>query len=299
MSRAALTAILDDAAGRVADVSARSGEARSASSPELAGCVIANLFFEDSTRTRCSFSVAAMRLGGQTIEFSGVGSSVSKGETLVDTALNIEAMGVNGIVVRAKPAGAAVAISRAVTCPVINAGDGAHEHPTQGLLDMLTLRHHLGDLDGRTIGIVGDIGNSRVARSDVYGLTALGTKVRLIGPPTLVPASFASFADGDAVTVHHSLDDQLADLDAIIMLRVQFERGTGISRDYRQMYGLSRKRLDAMPAHAVVMHPGPMNRGLEIDSDVADDAVRSVILQQVSHGVAVRMAVLAALVRPS
>jgi aspartate carbamoyltransferase catalytic subunit len=277
----------------------------------LRGRTIANLFFEDSTRTRCSFTLAARRLGADTIDIGNLGSSVSKGETIVDTALNLQAMGVDAFVVRCAASGGALMIARAAKVPVINAGDGKHEHPTQGLLDILTLRQRLGkDLRGRTIAIVGDVVNSRVARSAMHGLTTLGANVILVGPPTLVPKSFEKIVPprdgGGRVIVNHELDDILPEADSIMMLRVQFERvGTAagggggpalISGDYRELYGLNARRLSMLPAHAVVLHPGPMNRGLEIDSEVADDPARSVILQQVTNGVAVRMAVLGLLV---
>jgi aspartate carbamoyltransferase catalytic subunit len=268
----------------------------------LAGKMIANLFFEDSTRTRCSFTLAARRLGAETLDLTSTGSSVAKGETIVDTALNIQAMGVHGFVVRVSASGGVQMIADAVNVPVINAGDGKHEHPTQGLLDLLTIRQRLKRIEGRTIAIVGDIANSRVARSNIHGLTTMGANVVLVGPPTLVPHTFEKITDPNSpgkVRVHHDLDDVLPEVDAIMMLRVQFERAGGgpplISGDYRQLYGLTAERAARLPDHAIVLHPGPMNRGLEIDSEVADDPERSVILQQVSNGVAVRMAVLAAL----
>jgi aspartate carbamoyltransferase catalytic subunit len=272
----------------------------------LEGKTVANLFFENSTRTRCSFTLAARRLGADSIDLAAAGSSISKGETPVDTALNIQAMGVDAFVVRIAASGGAAMIANAVGVPVINAGDGKHEHPTQGLLDLLTLRQRLGEMRGRTIGIVGDVVSSRVARSAMHGLTTLGANVILIGPPSLVPKSFEKITSPESsgrVEVTHDLDSVLHQLDAIMMLRVQFERAEGqtqnaaiISGDYRQLYGLNAGRAARLPAHAPVLHPGPMNRGLEIDSDVADDPQRSAILEQVSNGVAVRMAVLARLV---
>jgi aspartate carbamoyltransferase catalytic subunit len=272
----------------------------------LEGKLIANLFFENSTRTRCSFTIAARRLSADTIDLASAGSSISKGETPVDTALNIQAMGVDAFVVRIAASGGAAMIANAVELPVINAGDGKHEHPTQGLLDLLTLRQRLGELRGRTIGIVGDVISSRVARSAIHGLTTLGANVILVGPPTLVPKSFekiTSPTSAGRVEVAHDFDSVLHQLDAIMMLRVQFERSEGstpsasmISGDYRQLFGLSAARAARLPAHAPILHPGPMNRGLEIDSEVADDPQRSAILEQVSNGVAVRMAVLARLV---
>jgi len=263
----------------------------------LAGCTVANLFFEDSTRTRCSFTLAARRLGADVIDLTSAGSSVSKGETIVDTALNLQAMGVDAFVVRCAASGGPHLIAKAVNVPVINAGDGKHEHPTQGLLDVMTLRQSLGDLKGRTIGIVGDIVSSRVARSALFAITALGGHVVLIGPPTLVPKSFEKIAIGPGlVKVSHDLDVELPSLDAIMMLRVQFERSGGgpalISGDYRELYGLNRSRLNRLPAHSPVLHPGPVNRGLELDSEVMDDPKRSLIMAQVANGVAVRMATL-------
>lgn len=270
----------------------------------LADRTIANLFFEDSTRTRSSFTLAARRLGADTIDLTNMGSSVSKGETIVDTALNLQAMGVSAFVIRCSASGGPHMLAQAVSVPVINAGDGRHEHPTQGLLDIMTLRQHLGeDLAGRTIGIVGDIANSRVARSALHGLATLGANVILCGPPTLAPKSFESIAKGPGkVTVEHELDAMLPVLDAIMMLRVQFERAGPpagpalISGDYHAMYGLTAPRAAILPKHAIVMHPGPVNRGLELDSEVMDAAPpqgRSVILEQVSNGVAIRMAALA------
>lgn len=261
----------------------------------LAGRVVANMFFEDSTRTRCSFETAVHRLGGEVFNLTESGSSTRKGETLVDTALNVEAMGVSAIVVRTSVSGGAALVARRVRCPVINAGDGRHEHPTQGLLDLQTLREALGKLDGRTIAIVGDIANSRVARSAIHGLTAFETRVRLVGPPTLVSESLRQITHRhDLVTIHHDLDAILGDLDAIMMLRIQTERAAGgsVAGDYREMYGLTPARAARLPSHAIVLHPGPVNRGVEIDDTVADDLPRSRILRQVTQGVAARMAVL-------
>ncbi len=287
-----LVALLDEAEGFVA--AARGRE----TSDLLAGRVIANLFFEDSTRTRCSFTVAANRLGASTVDLTGSGSSLSKGETLLDTALNIEAMGVDAMVVRSARSGTPHLIADAVGCPVINAGDGRHEHPTQGLLDILTLRLRWGDLTGRTVVIVGDIANSRVARSNLHGLTTLGADVVLVGPPALVPVSFTKITAGPGrVSIDHDLDKTLTHADAVMMLRIQLERhdadsGGSIPPDYRLRYGLTIERAASLPQAALVMHPGPMNRGVEIDSEVADDLDRSVIMEQVTNGVAVRMAVL-------
>lgn len=267
----------------------------------LAGRTVATVFFEDSTRTRTSFVLAARRLGAEAIDLSGSGTSLSKGESLGDTALTIEAMGVDAIVVRARQAGAPHLMARAVSCSILNAGDGRHEHPTQGLLDVLALARAKGrtetfDLTGLTVAIVGDVVSSRVARSDVAGMTALGAEVILVGPPAQAPRSLA----GLGARVERDLDAVLGRADAVQLLRVQFERhgGRGISsrREYREGYALTVERAKRMRPDAVVMHPGPMNRGMEIDDAVADgdgvDLPRSIVLDQVRCGVAVRMAVL-------
>jgi aspartate carbamoyltransferase catalytic subunit len=289
-SRGEIAALLDQAETWLPVVR---GEAPPSS--VLAGKIIANLFLEDSTRTRGSFTVAAHRLGATTLDLSGPGSSLSKGETITDTARNIDAMGVDAIVIRCGASGAAAIIAPVVGCPVINAGDGRHEHPTQGLLDLLTLRRRLDELEGRVVAIVGDIAGSRVARSAIHGLTTMGADVQLIGPPTLVPRSFESIARGPGrAMVSHDLDAALPHVDAIMMLRVQFERGSEVAGDYRESFGLTAARAARLPSHAVILHPGPINRGLEMDGDLADDPRRSVILDQVTLGVAVRMAVLAA-----
>ena len=264
--------------------------------PALRGRVVVNLFFEDSTRTRASFTLAAQRLSADTLDFAAKGSSVSKGETLVDTARNIEAMGVDAIVCRHHLSGAAVQLARSVNCSVVNAGDGQHEHPTQALLDAYTLAKRTGreddfDLAGLTVAIVGDIAHSRVARSNVHCLTKLGASVILVGPPTLLPDAFGDLG----VELSSDLDDVLPRVDAVNMLRVQFERLAGPAfpsqREYHSFFGLTPARLAKARPEVVVMHPGPMNRGLEIDSAVADGP-NSAILQQVSHGLATRMAVL-------
>jgi aspartate carbamoyltransferase catalytic subunit len=276
----------------------------------LAGKVVANLFFEDSTRTRLSFSVAAKRLGAEVIDLLGGNSSVSKGETLIDTARNVEAMGVCAFVVRAKQSGAAALIARHVGVPVLNAGDGRHEHPTQGLLDIYTLSEHAGrtkgfDLSGLRVVIVGDVNASRVARSNIAGLAALGAEVTCVGSPGLAPRGLESL--GCRVT--DDLDGVLPATDAVMMLRIQFERydGGGANaggtkpnviasvREYRARYALTSERAERMKPGAVVMHPGPINRGIELDAEVADGA-RSVILRQVTNGVYVRMAALRGLV---
>ena len=264
--------------------------------PALRGRVVANLFFEDSTRTSMSFQLAAQRLSADVLSFSGKGSSVSKGETLVDTARNIEAMGVDAMVVRHHHSGAAAKLADSVGCSVVNAGDGRHAHPTQGLLDIYTVAKRCGRLDsldftGLTVAIVGDIANSRVARSDLIGLKKLGAHVILVGPPTLLPRGFADLG----AELSHDLDAVLPRVDVINMLRVQFERLSGpafpSTREYTARYGLTAARVKRAKSDVVVMHPGPMNRGLEIDAAVADGP-NSAILEQVSHGLAVRMAVL-------
>ncbi len=263
--------------------------------PALRGQVVANLFFEDSTRTRSSFSLAASRLSADVLDLAGKGSSTSKGETLTDTARNIEAMGVDVVVLRHPLSGAAVQLAQAVQCRVVNAGDGQHEHPTQGLLDIYTMARRLGrddfDLSGLTVAIVGDIAHSRVARSNVYGLLKLGAQVILVGPPTLLPRAFADLG----CELSHSLDDVLGRVDVLNMLRIQFERFTSMAfpslREYATFYGLTATRLEQARPDVIVMHPGPINRGVELDSDVADGA-HSVILDQVANGLAIRMAVL-------
>lgn len=276
--------------------------------PALRGKVVVNLFFEDSTRTKTSFSLAAQRLSADVIDFSVSTSSVSKGETLRDTAKNIEAMGVDVIVVRHRSSGAPHLLARSVNCSVINAGDGSHEHPTQGLLDMFTIREHrerLGKLEagrpaaemfkGLRVAIVGDIANSRVARSNIHGLCKLGAKITLVGPSTLVPSDFRRLCSDYDVSIAHDLDSVLADVDVLNMLRIQFERLTSAAfpsvREYSRFFGLTHERLGRAQRDVLVLHPGPMNRGLEINTDVADGE-HSAILQQVTNGLAVRMAVL-------
>lgn len=259
----------------------------------LTGKVVVNLFMEDSTRTRNSFHLAAHRLGAHPLDFVSSGSSMAKGETPLDTALTIEAMGIHAMVVRSKDAGVPTQFSRTLKCPIINAGDGRHEHPTQGLLDITVMRRHLGELDGKHIAIVGDIGASRVARSNLFGLSTLGAHVHLVGPPELVPAEFSELANAPGtVELHHELDELIPTLDVCMMLRVQFERGSTISSDYRNKFALTVERAKRLRDDALIMHPGPMNRGIEIDSDVADDPERSKILEQVEAGVAIRMAIL-------
>lgn len=261
----------------------------------LRGRIVANIFFEDSTRTRVSFEIAAQRLGASVVYLGAAGSSASKGETLLDTALNIEAMGVDALVVRTSISGGAALVANAVACPVINAGDGRHEHPTQALLDVLSMKLRLGDLAGKRVAIVGDIANSRVARSATHALVMLGAHVIAIGPPALVPSGFDQIARGPgSITISHDLDAVLPEVDAIMMLRIQMERAasSGIAPDYRFAYGMTSARRQRLRRGAIVLHPGPVNRGLEIDDAVADDPDVCVILPQVSCGVAARMAVL-------
>lgn len=263
--------------------------------PALRGKVVVNLFFEPSTRTKSSFYLAASRLSADTLDFSAAGSSLSKGETLSDTARNIEAMGVDIIVVRHQRSGAAKHLAQCVDCSVVNAGDGQHEHPTQGLLDIYTICKRLDrpdfDLTGLHVALVGDIAHSRVARSNLHGLTRLGATVHLVGPPTLLPASFAQMG----CEIHHHLDEVLDRVHVINMLRVQFERLTSPAfpsvREYTKLYGLNMTRLKRMRKDVLVMHPGPVNRGLEIESAVADGP-NSAILQQVTYGLPIRMACL-------
>lgn len=264
--------------------------------PALRGKVVVNLFFEDSTRTRASFSLAASRLSADVLDFSGKGSSTSKGETLRDTARNIEAMGVDVIICRHHLSGAARQLATSVECSIVNAGDGQHEHPTQALLDAYSIAQRLDRMDaldfsGLTVAIVGDIAHSRVARSNVHLLKKLGANVILVGPPTLLPGGFEAMG----CEISHDLDDVLPRVDVLNMLRVQFERLTSQAfpsvREYAALYGLNSDRLRRAKADVVVMHPGPINRGLEIESAVADGP-NSVILKQVTNGLAVRMAVL-------
>ena len=259
--------------------------------PALRGRVVVNAFFEDSTRTRTSFSLAAQRLSADIIDFSEKTSSTSKGETLIDTARNIEAMGVDIMVLRHKAAGSAHVLSRHVQCSIVNAGDGAHEHPTQGLLDLYTIRERFGKIEGLKVAIVGDIANSRVARSDLWGLTKLGAKVILVGPTTLLPKTFECLG----ATICHRLDDVIGEVDAIQMLRVQNERMQTAAfpsvREFTHLFGLTWDRFQRCKKDVFVMHPGPMNRGIEIQSDIADGS-QSGILTQVTNGLAVRMAVL-------
>src|SRR3954449_3113023 len=259
--------------------------------PALRGRVVVNAFFEDSTRTRTSFALAAQRLSADVIDFSEKTSSTNKGETLVDTARNIEAMGVDVIVVRHGAAGSAQLLARTVKCSIVNAGDGAHEHPTQGLLDVYTMRERFGKIAGLKVAIVGDIANSRVARSNLWALTKLGAEVILVGPPTLLPKSFEHLG----AKVVHDFDSIIGEVDVINMLRVQFERVKSSQfpsvREFPRLFGLTWDRFQRCKKDVFVMHPGPMNRGIEISSDIADGP-QSGILTQVTNGLAIRMAVL-------
>ena len=259
--------------------------------PPLRGKVVVNLFFEDSTRTRNSFALAASRLSADIIEFTKKSSSVSKGETLLDTARNLEALGIDIVVVRHGAGGAARLLSRNINACVVNAGDGFCEHPTQGLLDVYTIRKIRGTLEGLKIAIVGDIAHSRVARSDMWAMTKLGAEVIFVGPPTLMPAQVNRLP----VKVCYSLDEVIEEVDVINMLRIQFERLGGNPfpsiREYSHYFGLTADRMKKAKSDILVMHPGPINRGLEIESEVADGP-KSVILEQVTNGLAVRMAVL-------
>ncbi|HSM61360.1 MAG TPA: aspartate carbamoyltransferase catalytic subunit, partial [Longimicrobiales bacterium] len=259
--------------------------------PLLRGKTIVNLFFEPSTRTRVSFEFAEKRLSADTVNISSSGSSVTKGETLVDTARNLEAMRIDMVVIRHGSSGAARFLAERIPSNVVNAGDGAHEHPTQGLLDMLTIRDKMGRIEGLRVCIVGDILHSRVARSNIYGLLKLGAEVGVCGPPTLLPASFHEMG----VHVFTRVEDAIAWADVLNVLRLQLERMEGgyvpSLREYNRIWGISTARLERAPRDLLILHPGPMNRGVEIDSDVADGP-HSVILDQVTNGVAVRMAVL-------
>jgi len=259
--------------------------------PALRGKVVVNLFFEDSTRTRNSFALAASRLSADIIEFTKKTSSVSKGETLLDTAKNLEAMGIDIVVVRHSAGGAPEFLSRNMNACVVNAGDGFCEHPTQGLLDVYTIRKIKGTLKGLKIAIVGDVAHSRVARSDMWAMTKLGAEVIFVGPPTLMPTQVSALPVG----VSYSLDDVIEKVDVINMLRIQFERLGGNPfpsiREYSHYFGLTVERMKKAKPDILVMHPGPINRGLEMESEVADGK-NSVILEQVKNGLTVRMAVL-------
>ena len=293
VSAADITALLDAAAEYVGvgfgDVPKRD---------ELKGKVIANLFYENSTRTRVSFGLAARRLGADTLDFTPGGSSTSKGETFIDTARNIEAMGIDAVVVRHSSPGAPHVLARHLLphVRVVNAGDGAHEHPTQGLLDIFTIRKRLGRVAGLTVGLVGDIAHSRVARSNIHGLKTLGAHVIVCGPTTLVPPEVAELG----VEIARNLDDILPRCDVLNLLRIQFERQrSGLFpsiREYRLLFGMDGDRMTRAKPGVLLLAPGPINRGVEITPDVADGPA-SAILDQVTHGLAVRMAVLSKLCR--
>jgi len=263
--------------------------------PTLRGRTVVNLFYEASTRTRTSFEIAGKWLSADVINWSASGSSVAKGESLLDTARNIEAMSPDVVVVRHSASGAAQLLARALRCAVVNAGDGAHEHPTQALLDLLTIREKKGHLEGLSVAIVGDIARSRVARSNIHGMKKLGMTVTVAGPPTLIPP----FVQELGVKVSHRLEEAIADVDVIMTLRLQQERMTGglipSLREYARYWGLTRQSLSGARQDVLIMHPGPVNRGIELAPEVADGPY-SVILDQVANGVAVRMAVLFLLV---
>lgn len=259
--------------------------------PLLAGRTVANLFFENSTRTRTSFSLAARRLGADSVDFSASGSSLSKGETFIDTARNIEAMGADLMVVRHRTPGTLHLLAQNINCSVVNAGDGPHEHPTQALLDILTIRDHRGDLNGLTVALVGDIAHSRTARSNIWGLRKLGAHVILCGPATLVSPLWTEMG----VEVCHDFDQVIPRCDVVNLLRIQFERQVTRPfpsvREYALLYAMNKERLQKAKKDILILAPGPINRGVEVTPDVADGP-HSVILEQVSNGLAIRMAVL-------
>jgi aspartate carbamoyltransferase catalytic subunit len=293
VSAADVTAILDTAAS-FKEINERDIK----KVPALRGKTVINLFYESSTRTRTSFEIAAKRLSADTINVSASSSSVSKGETLADTARNLEAMRPDAIIVRHGSSGACSFLAKHVSCPIINAGDGCHEHPTQALLDCLTIKEHRGEIAGLTVAIVGDLLHSRVGRSNVHALRALGAKVRLVGPPTLLPKEFASLG----VELHTRLADGVRDADVVMMLRIQRERqGRNFFPsvdEYAHYYCLTEDVVRLAKPQVIILHPGPLNRGLEISSAVADGPY-SVIMNQVTNGLAVRMAVLYMLVARS
>jgi aspartate carbamoyltransferase catalytic subunit len=300
---AATATLILDTAGEMAALAGREVKKL----PTLRGRTVVNLFYEDSTRTRISFEAAAKRLSADVINFSAKGSSVSKGESLKDTALTLQAMGADAVVIRHAASGAPHRLASWVDGSVINAGDGTHEHPTQALLDAYTMRSRLGRLDGLRVAIVGDVLHSRVARSNVLLLTTLGASVTLVGPPTLIPLDVSAALSSEAAcprggkpkdtkpVVSYDLDSVLPDMDVVMMLRVQTERMQDSyfpsAREYSRRYGLDLARMRRLPEHAIVMHPGPMNRGMEIAPEVADSS-RSTIVEQVANGVSARMAVL-------
>ncbi|MDQ1714311.1 MAG: aspartate carbamoyltransferase catalytic subunit [Frankiaceae bacterium] len=286
LDRESATLVLD-----TAEEMARLGERSIKKLPTLRGRTVVNLFYEDSTRTRTSFELAAKRLSADVINFSAKGSSVSKGESLKDTALTLEAMGADAVVCRHSGSGAPHRLAQWVKGSVVNAGDGTHEHPTQALLDAFTMRRRLGRLEGLRVTIVGDILHSRVARSNVLLLDILGAHPTVVAPPTLLPVGIEAWP----TEVSYDIDAVLPKSDVVMMLRVQNERMTASYfpnvREYSRRYGLDARRVAALPDDAIVMHPGPMNRGVEIAAEVADSA-RSTIVEQVANGVSVRMAVL-------
>lgn len=286
LSAAQITAILD-----TAEPFKEISERKIKKVPVLRGMTIVNLFFEPSTRTRVSFEFAEKRLSADTVNISSSGSSVVKGETLVDTARNLEAMRIDMVVMRHPSSGAAQFLAERIPSNVVNAGDGRHEHPTQGLLDMLTIRDHLGSIPGKKVCLVGDIRHSRVARSNIYGLRALGAEVAVCGPRTLVPMGIEELG----VKVFARVEEAIEWADVLNVLRLQLERMQAgfvpSLREYNRVFGVSRTRVNAARRDLLILHPGPMNRGVEIDSDVADGD-HAVILHQVTNGVAVRMAVL-------
>ncbi len=286
LSREQIVAILD-----TAEPFKEISERRIKKVPVLRGKTIVNLFFEASTRTRVSFEFAEKRLSADTVNIAAAQSSVSKGETLVDTARNLEAMRIDMVVMRHNSSGAARFLADRIPSNVVNAGDGSHEHPTQGLLDLLTIRDHMGCIEGLKVCIVGDVLHSRVARSNIFGLLKLGAQVAVCGPPTLVPQGFRSLG----VEVLTRVEDAIQWADVLNILRLQLERMEAgyvpSLREYNRIWGVTNARLAEAPKDLLILHPGPMNRGVEIDSDVADGP-HSVILNQVTNGVAVRMAVL-------
>jgi len=287
LTAAEINAVLD-----LADIYVEQNRRPDKRSTELRGRTIMNLFFEDSTRTRTSFELAGKRLGADVLNMSVSTSSVKKGETLLDTAMTLNAMNPDFLVVRHAESGAPKLLADKVNCSVINAGDGTHEHPTQALLDALSIRRRKGRLEGLTVAICGDILHSRVARSNIHLLGVMGAQVRVVGPPTLIPSAI----DRMGVDVFTDMDRGLKDVDIVMMLRLQNERMAGkfvpSLREYFRFHGLTAERLAVAKPDALIMHPGPMNRGVEIDSEVADDIGRSLILDQVEFGVAVRMACL-------
>ena len=259
--------------------------------PTLRGRTIANFFLEPSTRTRTSFELAAKRLSADVINISAETSAVAKGESLKDTAKTIQALGADLVVIRHSAAGAPYFLTKIINCPVVNAGDGAHEHPTQALVDLYTIRERMGKIAGLKVAIVGDVAHSRVARSNILGLTKMGAEVTLVGPPTLIPLNIESLGAG----VDYSFESVLRDVDVVYLLRLQLERQNGLQfpslREYTNLYGVDMRRLKLMKDKVMIMHPGPMNRGIEISSEVADLS-QVAVTEQVTNGIAVRMAVL-------